>query len=62
MTEPKEIVNHVRAFIENGLRSKLALLLEVRYVDRIEKTSVGKIKNQTLRSPYSNLKLNSSFL
>lgn len=47
--DPKEIVNHVKGFIDKGLLSKLALLLNVRYVDTIAKTSVGKINKKVLR-------------
>jgi fatty-acyl-CoA synthase len=45
----KEMVNHVKAFIDKGLMSKLALLLQVRYVSAIAKTSVGKIDKKVMR-------------
>jgi len=45
----KEIVNHVKAFIDKGLMTKLALLMKVKYVTTIEKTSVGKIDKKELR-------------
>ncbi len=45
----KEIVKHVKAFIDKGLLNKLALLLTVRFVDEIDKTSVGKINKRLLR-------------
>lgn len=48
----KELVNHVKAFIDKGLMSKLALLLQVRYVVTIDKTSVGKINKKLLREKY----------
>lgn len=38
----KEITGHVRSFIDKGMMSKLALLLSVRFVDVIDKTSIGK--------------------
>jgi fatty-acyl-CoA synthase len=48
----KELVNHVKAFIDKGLMSKLALLLQVRYVSIIDKTSVGKINKKLLREKH----------
>ncbi|MGW8194212.1 MAG: fatty acid--CoA ligase [Desulforhopalus sp.] len=48
----QEIVNHVKAFIDKGLMSKLALLVLVKYVDAIDKTSVGKINKKYLREKY----------
>lgn len=49
----KEIVAHVKSFIDKGLMSKLALLLDVQFVDSIEKTSVGKINKKVLRETFS---------
>lgn len=49
----KEIINHVRAFIDKGLMNKLGLLLQVSYVDTIDKTSVGKINKKLLREKYT---------
>ncbi|TKB05827.1 fatty acid--CoA ligase [Desulforhopalus sp. IMCC35007] len=48
----KEIVNHVRAFIDKGLMTKLALLMKVQYVTEIDKTSVGKIDKKVLRKKH----------
>ncbi len=48
----KEIVRHVKAFIDNGLMSRLALLMKIRFVEQIDKTSVGKIDKKELRSKY----------
>ncbi|HSL39422.1 MAG TPA: fatty acid--CoA ligase [Desulforhopalus sp.] len=50
--DEKEIVQHVRAFIDKGLLSKLALLVTVRQVEVIDKTSVGKINKKLLREKY----------
>jgi fatty-acyl-CoA synthase len=50
--DAKEIVAHVRAFIDKGLLTKLALLLQVQYVETIDKTSVGKIDKKLLRQKY----------
>ncbi len=47
--ELKEIINHIKAYIDKGLMSKLALLLQVSYVASIDKTSVGKINKKLLR-------------
>ena len=47
--DQKEIVNHVKAFIDKGLMGKLGLLLQVSYVATIDKTSVGKINKKLLR-------------
>lgn len=48
----KEIVNHVKGFIDKGLMTKLALLLKVQYIGDIDKTSVGKINKKLLREKY----------
>ena len=50
--ETKEIVAHVRSFIDKGMMSKLALLLNVQYVTTIDKTSVGKIDKKLLRQKF----------
>ena len=48
----KDIINHVRAFIDKGLMTKLALLMKVVYVESIDKTSVGKIDKKELRKQH----------
>ena len=35
--------------MEKGLLSKLAVLLHVRFVDALEKTSVGKLNKRAMR-------------
>lgn len=50
--DPKKIINHVRSFIDKGLMSKLALLVNIRFIDSIEKTSVGKVNKKFLRESY----------
>jgi fatty-acyl-CoA synthase len=50
--QPKEMVAHVKSFIDKGLMSKLALLLEIKYIDQIAKTSVGKINKKVLRESF----------
>lgn len=52
--ETKEIINHVKSFIDKGLMNKLALLVNVRYVESIDKTSVGKINKKVLREKHLN--------
>ncbi len=49
----KELVQHLKGFIERGLMSKQALLLRVRQVEEIDKTSVGKINKRVLRDKYA---------
>lgn len=48
----KEIINHVKSFIDKGLMTKLALLMKVEYVETIDKTSVGKINKKELRKKH----------
>ena len=49
---PKDLAAHAKPFIDKGLMSKLALLLEVAYVDQIAKTSIGKIGKKVLREAF----------
>ncbi len=49
----KEILLHVRSFIDKGMISKQAVLLKVLFVESIDKTSVGKINKKALRERYS---------
>ena len=49
----KEMISHVKSFIDQGKLTKLALLLKVRKVDAIDKTSVGKINKKLLREKYA---------
>ena len=49
----KAIAAHVKAFVDKGMMSKLALLLEVVFVESIDKTSVGKINKKVLRETFS---------
>lgn len=48
----KEVVKHVQGFLDKGLLSKQALLIKVRFVEAIDKTSVGKINKKLLREKY----------
>jgi fatty-acyl-CoA synthase len=44
--------SHVNQFIEKGLLSKQAMLVKVKVVEAIDKTSVGKINKRLLREKY----------
>jgi acyl-CoA synthetase (AMP-forming)/AMP-acid ligase II len=43
---------HVKTYVDKGMLGKQALLLEVRVVDAIEKTSVGKVNKRALREKH----------
>ena len=49
---PRQMVAHINQFIEKGLLSKQAMLLKVKVVEAIDKTSVGKTDKKTLRVKY----------
>lgn len=49
---PRQLVSHINQFIEKGLLSKQAMLLKLKVVTVIDKTSVGKIDKKTLRVKY----------
>ena len=51
-TSEKELVAHARNYADTGMLSKTIVLLRVRFVDAIDKTSVGKISKTTLREKY----------
>jgi fatty-acyl-CoA synthase len=48
----KEIVHFVKGYADKGFVSKHALLLKVKAVEAIDKTSVGKINKVALRAKY----------
>jgi len=50
---PKDISAHVKGYVDKGLVSKQVVLLKVRFVESIDKTSVGKVSKVTLREKYS---------
>ncbi|MGI6657480.1 MAG: fatty acid--CoA ligase [Desulfobulbus sp.] len=50
---PRQLVSHLNRFIEKGLLSKQAMLLKVKLVDSIDKTSVGKVNKRALRDKYA---------
>lgn len=48
----KELLTHLRSFVEKGMISKQIVLLKVRFVAAIDKTSVGKINKRLLREKF----------
>ncbi|TYO99480.1 fatty-acyl-CoA synthase [Geothermobacter ehrlichii] len=51
--DEKALVTHLKGFIDRGLMSKQALLLKVKLVEQIDKTSVGKINKRLLREKHA---------
>ena len=49
----KDLLTHIRGFIEKGMTSKQIVLLKFKFVDAIDKTSVGKINKKVLREKYA---------
>ena len=49
---PRQLISHINQFIEKGLLPKQAMLLKMKFVDAIDKTSVGKIDKKNLRVKY----------
>ncbi|MCL1980942.1 MAG: fatty acid--CoA ligase [Proteobacteria bacterium] len=49
---PRQLVSHTNQFIGKGLLSKQAMLLKVRLVESIDKTSVGKTDKKLLRAKH----------
>lgn len=49
----KEIAAYVKGYADKGQVSKQVVLLKVRFVESIDKTSVGKVSKVTLREKYS---------
>ncbi len=50
----KELLQHIRSFIDKGIISKEVVLLKIQFVESIDKTSVGKINKKALREKYQN--------
>ncbi len=48
----KDLIQHIRGFVDKGIITKQAVLLKVRFVEAIDKTSVGKINKKALREKY----------
>lgn len=49
----KELRRHICGFVDKGVISRQAVLLKVRFVDAIDKTSVGKVNKRLLREKYA---------
>ena len=49
----KDIIHLVRDYVGRGLLPKEAILLRVKFVETIDKTSVGKINKVALREKYA---------
>ncbi|MEA3545673.1 MAG: long-chain-fatty-acid--CoA ligase, partial [Thermodesulfobacteriota bacterium] len=48
----KELVQHIRSFVDKGIFSKQIILLKVKFIESIDKTSVGKVNKRLLREKY----------
>jgi len=48
----KELGHHVMEYADKGMVTKQVVLVKVRFVDAIDKTSVGKINKVALREKY----------
>jgi fatty-acyl-CoA synthase len=48
----KELSHHLHSFVDKGMISKQIVLLKVRFVAAIDKTSVGKINKRLLREKF----------
>ncbi len=51
-TSAKELISHMREFIDKGLVPGEAILLKVQFVEALDKTSVGKTNKVALREKY----------
>ncbi|RUM35119.1 MAG: fatty acid--CoA ligase [Desulfobulbus sp.] len=49
----KDLRQHIRGFVDKGVISKEVVVLKVRFVEAIDKTSVGKINKKLLREKYA---------
>jgi fatty-acyl-CoA synthase len=49
----KEVSQHIKQYVDKGMVSKQVVLLKVRFVEAIDKTSVGKVSKVTLREKYA---------
>ncbi len=51
-TTQKEIENFAKDFIKKGIITREGILLKIKFVDTIDKTSVGKVNKKELRKKY----------
>jgi len=49
----KELLAHAKGFITKGVMGREGLLIKIKFVDAIDKTSVGKINKKLLREKYA---------
>ena len=49
---PKDLAQHIHSFVDKGIISKQTVLLKFKFIDQIDKTSVGKINKRLLREKY----------
>ena len=50
----KDLIHHIRSFVDKGMISKQIVLIKLQFVESIEKTSVGKTNKRLLRETYGN--------
>ena len=48
----KELTKHIHGFVDKGFISKQIILLKVKFVESIDKTSVGKVNKRLLREKH----------
>ena len=51
--DEKNLLQHLRSFIDKGIISKQVILLKIQFTETIDKTSVGKINKRLLREKFS---------
>ncbi|WP_333803448.1 fatty acid--CoA ligase [Sulfurospirillum sp.] len=49
----KELLIHAKEFIKKGIMARESMLLKIKFVEKIDKTSVGKIDKKELRKQYA---------
>lgn len=52
-TNEKELLIHAKEFIKKGIMAREGMLLKIKFVESIDKTSVGKVNKKELRKLYS---------
>lgn len=48
----KEILNFAKEYIKKGIMARESMLLKIKFIEAIDKTSVGKINKKSLREKY----------
>ena len=49
----KELLLHAKEFIKKGIMARESMLLKIKFVESIDKTSVGKVDKKELRKKYA---------